>query len=302
VGNFDGVHLGHQALLRRARAEADARNADVVVVTFQRHPSTVLRPEKAPPPLMQVSQRMAGLLEHGVDRIEWLQPDPATLGLEPRQFVELMVQRHKPVMWVEGPDFRFGKGRAGDLSLLRQLGNEIGFEVVVLDRVEAVLSDKTIVPVSSSMVRWLLAAARVSDVQICLGRPYGVRGEVVQGEQRGRTIGYPTVNLDTADQLLPADGVYAGTVELDGRTHLAAVSIGTKPTFGDKPRTFEAYILDFSGDLYGRVLEVKLPRFLREQAVYTNIDDLVRQIDSDVQLIRRLAERGMLAAAELLTT
>ena len=297
VGNFDGVHLGHRALIGAARRRAEREGADVVAATFQRHPLTVLRPESAPPAIMDAPQRMAALLDAGVDRIEWLATDAGVLGLEPRAFVERMVERCSPVGWIEGPDFRFGKRAAGDIDLLRELGDEFGFAVETVEPVEATLRNAARCRVSSSVVRWLVAQGRVSDARLCLGRPFAVRGEVVEGEKRGREIGFPTANLDTGERLLPADGVYAGSVELDGVEHLAAVSVGSKPTFGERQRAFEAYVMDFDGALYGRTIEVKLLRWLRDQAPYPSLEPLIEQMRRDVERVRLLYAANLMDAA-----
>jgi len=283
LGNFDGVHLGHRALLDAARRLG---RGPVVALCFRRHPATVLRPEHAPPALTDETQRRAALLEAGAERVEWLEPTAPLLALEPEAFVDRVLEDHGPRAWVEGPDFRFGRDRRGDVTLLRDLGTRRGFSVKVIEPVEVRLTDQTLVTVRSTFIRWLIAHGRVADAARCLGRPYAVRGTVRRGERRGRAIGFPTVNLDAGDQLLPADGVYAGAVEVDGRTMLAAISVGTKPTFGDRPRTFEAYLLDFDGDLYDRTLEVEVARWVRDQRAFDGVESLVAQMHRDVERVR----------------
>jgi len=302
VGNFDGVHLGHQALVHAARDAAAQLAAHVVVLTFRKHPMTTLRPDAAPLSLMDADQRRDALLAAGADRVEWLQPDEQTLGLTARQFVEMVVARFAPVAWVEGPTFRFGRGREGDNTLLQRLGGDLGFDMRQVERVTTTLRDKTAVPISSSLVRWLAAAGRMTDVQLCCARPLGVRGPVVIGEQRGRTIGYPTINLDVTGRQLPRDGVYGGRVNIDGREFTAAISVGTKPTFPNAPRTFEAFILDFDGDLYGRTLEVRVLRWLRDQAAFASVDSLCEQMARDVQRLRELDRRALLDPVVTLCT
>jgi len=299
LGNFDGVHAGHRALLAAARDRAAADQADTVVLTFAEHPARTLRPDAAPPVLMDTPQKMAALLDQQVDHIEWLAADQTVLGLEPRAFVETMVERFRPVAWVEGPNFRFGKDRAGNVAMLRELGEAFGFDVLIIDPVEVTLRDRNRVSVSSSLIRWLISTGRVADAQVCLGRPYAVRGTVVEGAKRGRTIGFPTANIDTGDRLLPGDGVYGGAVEIDGATRLAAISVGTNPTFDGGRRGFEVYVLDFDGDLYGRTLEVRITRWLRDQVTYIGVEPLVEQIERDVATIRRLAGARMLDSATL---
>lgn len=290
VGNFDGVHRGHQALLRVARQLADPRGARVVALTFPQNPLTLLRPDCAPPKLMDTDARQAALLAAGADEVHWLAPLPDILQLTAEQFVQQVVERFAPLAWLEGPDFRFGHGRAGDALLLARLGAEKGFESRVIEPIEITLRDKTRITVRSSLIRWLLSMGRVADAQLCLGRPYSMRGTVIRGEQRGRELGFPTANLDTGDLLLPADGVYAGTVEIRGLTHTAAISIGTKPHFhaDPAPRTAEAHVLDFDGDLYGQTLDVQILRWIREQRILPSLESLIAQIRRDVGEVRSL--------------
>ncbi len=299
VGNFDGVHRGHQSLFMRAGQIAQSHGASVIAVTFDEHPISVLRPDQAPPMLMQHHQRAAALGNLGVEQIEWLHPTPDLLGLPPEQFVETLVDRFNPIAMVEGPNFRFGRKRRGDPVMLGQLGKRFGFDVDVLDLMSVPLRDKTLAPISSSLVRWLVGQGRLTDAQLCLGRPFALMGEVVRGDQRGKSIGYPTANLNCGRQIIPADGVYAGHALTGQSRCLAAISIGTKPTFGQHHRTVEAYLIDFDGDLYGQTVELKLTRFLRDQYWFPDAAKLVDQMDEDVQWIRRLAERELLAAAEL---
>ncbi|MBI1375633.1 MAG: riboflavin biosynthesis protein RibF [Phycisphaera sp.] len=301
LGNFDGVHVGHRALLDAVCRRAAEASADAVAMTFASHPAKALRPEAAPQVLMDAPQKMAALLDAGIDRIEWLAADMSVLGLEPRRFVESMVERFRPVAWVEGPNFRFGKGRAGDVAMLRELGAELGFAVEIIEPVEVTLRDRNRCTVSSSLVRWLVAAGRVADAAICMGRPFAVRGEVVKGERRGAALGFPTANIDIGERVAPADGVYGGEVDIDGAPRLAAISVGTNPTFNGRRRTFEAFVLDYDGDLYGQTLEVRVTRWLRDQMTFAGVGPLVEQMRRDVATIRRLGVSGMLHAADCAT-
>lgn len=297
VGNFDGVHVGHRALLRAARELADGK-AQVVAVTFTRNPLHVLRPTSGgPPTLMDSAQRQKALLAAGADQVLLLEPTPELLGLAPEQFVDRMLADLNVAGWVEGPDFHFGKDRAGDMAMLRELGRGRGFEVRQVAPATVTLRDQHQAPVSSTLVRWLVACGRMADAELCLAQPFTMRGQVVRGEQRGRTIGFPTANLDTGDRVVPLDGVYGGTVEIDGREHAAAISVGVKPTFGQKQRCFEAFIIDYRGDLYGRVIEVKLLRFLRDQAIFPGVESLIEQMNRDVERVRGLHAAGRLSAA-----
>jgi riboflavin kinase/FMN adenylyltransferase len=183
---------------------------------------------------------------------------------------------------VEGAEFNFGKGRGGNIHRLREWCAASEVKLHVVGQVEVPLLDLRVVPVSSTVVRWLIAYGRARDAAICLGRPYELHGEVIKGYQRGREIGVPTANLSCAEQLVPDDAVYAGRCTVDGITFPAAVSIGTLPTFGECNRQIEAHLIGFSGDLYGRTLTVELLDWLREQRKYAGIDELKKQIARDI--------------------
>jgi riboflavin kinase/FMN adenylyltransferase len=200
---------------------------------------------------------------------------------------------------VEGVNFRFGAKRAGTPTLLRQLGDEMGIEVHIVDLLTVALRDKTLVDVSSTLVRWLVRHGRIADVTLCLRRNLSLRGEVVVGEQRGRVMGVPTANLNCGEQMMPLDGVYAGWTMVDGQRHAAAISIGSKPTFGPHGLTCEAHLLNYDGDLYGRVIEVHLQRWLREQLTYPTMEALKRQMQHDLAQVVQLYEADLLDAAAL---
>lgn len=294
IGNFDGVHLGHQAILQRAQADARQLNARVVAITFEPHPSAVLRPDQpAPPRLMDLSHRLAKLEKYGADKVVVLEPTPELLNLSARAFVDRMVDRFSPVAFVEGPDFHFGKGREGNVQTLAELGQTRNFKVDAVERVEMGLSDQLVAPVSSSLVRWLIERGRVVDAGLLLGEPFTLAGHVEKGEQRGRQIGVPTANLRVdEDILLPADGVYAGEVWLNEKDEQAswlgdaAISVGMKPTFEGKRRVVEAHILDFSDDLYDKPIEVRLTAWLRDQISFPHVEALKQQLARDIERVR----------------
>jgi len=299
VGNFDGLHRGHQTLFARAQQVAAEREAQVVAVTFVQQPAAVLRPETAPPVIAHRTQRAALLQAAGADEIDWLDPTPGLLELSPARFIRQMVDRHHPVAMVEGTNFRFGHKRAGDVETLGAIGRQLDFDVHVEPMVRVTLRDKLQARVSSSLIRWLLSCGRVADAAIALGRPWTLRGDVVEGDARGRELGIRTANLDTTPQMLPADGVYAGDVDIDGQRYLAAVSVGIKPTFDQAERTCEAHVLDYDGDLYGRSLTVRMHRWLRDQWAFANAGQLVRQIQHDIQLLRGFDAHDLLQPATL---
>lgn len=303
VGNFDGVHRGHAAILARAkalRAESGAA-AGVALVTFEPHPLTVLRPEAAPPRLTRPGVKRALVQEAGADWLVVLAPEPEVLNLTAEAFWALLRDEVRPAHLVEGESFSFGKGRGGNVARLREWSQGTGIELHVVPPVSVPLLDLQVAPVSSSLIRWLLANGRVRDAGICLGRAYALEGEVVVGHQRGRTIGVPTANLACGDQMVPADGVYAGRCAVDGRTYPVAMSIGANPTFADQQRQVEAHLVGFAGDLYGQTLRVELTDWVRAMWKFNGVEPLKRQMARDVDYCRERhdldAGRAIAAAA-----
>jgi riboflavin kinase/FMN adenylyltransferase len=287
IGNFDGVHRGHVALVEAARrAVGDAGR--VVVLSFDPHPAALLRPESPVPRLSDIDRRRRWLEEAGADEVRVLVPSSSFLGQTAEQFIAGVVDEHRPAVIVEGPDFRFGRARAGTVETIRELGSQMGFEAIVIDPVEVDLADQHLVRVSSSHVRWLLTRGRVRDAATLLGRPYELAGRVVPGDQRGRDLGVPTANLlqdETQACVLPADGIYAGWAnDPDGRRHPAAISIGTKPTFGANPRVCEAHLIGYEGplDTYDWPIAIELTEWLRDQLRYEGVEPLVDQLRRDI--------------------
>ena len=284
IGNYDGIHLGHEKILATARALKRQSNAPALAVaTFEPHPLTVLRPHAAPPRLTPPPVKHPLLAGRGVDAVVLLPPGPEVLDLSAETFWEILRDRVRPAHLVEGQSFAFGKGRGGTVERLRAWSAGTGVAVHVVEPVSVPLLDMTVAPVSSSLVRWLLAHGRARDAAICLGRGYALEGTVVKGHQRGRTIGMPTANLDCGDQMIPADGVYAARCVVDGKTYPVALSIGTMPTFGnDLRRQVEAHLIGFDGNLYGKRLRVELLDWLRGQQKYDGVDALKAQMKRDV--------------------
>jgi riboflavin kinase/FMN adenylyltransferase len=290
VGNFDGVHLGHQRIVQTMRSLAEGN--PVVAVTFEPHPLTVLRPQLAPPRLTPPDMKRALLGFQGVDVIVELAPSREVLDLSAEQFWAILRDQARPRHMVEGALFNFGKGRGGTIDKLRSWAAGSGISLHVIDGIEVPLLDLSVAPVSSSLVRWLVGHGRVRDAAICLGRAYALRGSVVRGQQRGRSIGVPTANLDTHAQLIPADGVYAAQVRLDGQCWPAALSVGLLPTFSAEHRQIEAHLIGFDGDLYGRTVELELLDWLRDQRRFPDIAALLAQIHRDIaQVIARRSLR-----------
>jgi riboflavin kinase/FMN adenylyltransferase len=315
IGNFEAVHAGHLALIRRASAIADQNTPEqkVVVITFDPHPATVLHRDanRSNPrrsgaggtsggagggAIMPIERRAALLKDAGANEVVVIEPTRDLLALSPEQFIERVVRDHAPASIVEGNDFRFGRDRTGDANTLRELGERLGFTTEIVNEVDIDLSDQTLVRASSTMTRWLIEHARIHDAARMLTRPHRLSGTVVQGDQRGRTIGFPTANLDTPC-LLPADGVYAGDAILpSGERCPAAIHVGPRATFNDVRRTVEAHIIDWTPPdpnnpyEYNWHLRLDLHHHLRDQAKFEGIDPLVAQIERDVaralQLLR----------------
>jgi riboflavin kinase/FMN adenylyltransferase len=286
VGNFDGVHVGHRRMLERGKAEAVRRGVSFTVITFDPHPGVILRPEGKRLPLTTQGQREELLAGMGAEVLIVVPTTREFLGVTAEEFLSGVVRDGLGArVMVEGPTFTFGRGAKGTVGMLQERGAEFGVEAVIVPTEQVGLSDLTLVGVSSSLIRWLVENGRVVDAGKCLGRAYALRGEVVHGAERGRTIGYPTANVATG-QLLPGAGVYAGRARVDDTTYLAAISVGTNPTFHGVLTTVEAYLLDFDGDLYGKVMEVEFVRWVREMLTFGGVEPLIKQIAADVAVTR----------------
>ncbi len=286
IGFFDGVHIGHQAIIGRAMAHAAEHGLRSIVVTFDRHPLQIVRPERVPPLLMTTPRRARVLADLGPDLVVMLTFDEQLRRLTPETFIAQVLRssldaRHVVV----GHNFRFGHRAAGDVALLERVGARDGFTV---DGVELLTVDAA--PISSSRIRAALTAGDVETAARLLGRPFLLDGTVVDGDHRGRALGYPTANLAVADDVvLPAAGVYAGTLSHpDGRRLPAVTSIGTNPTFDGAGMRVETYVLDFDEDLYGLRVAVDLHRLLRGQETFTDVDALVAAMADDVGRARRV--------------
>lgn len=287
IGNFDGVHLGHVQLVRASRAAVaqNGRRGRVVVLSFDPHPMTILRPQAVPPRLSSFEQRSRWLRDAGADEIVALRPTVEFLNQTPQEFLAAVVKNHAPSFIIEGPDFRFGHRRAGSIETLKEMESDYGYRTIVIDPVQSALTDQSIVAVSSSMVRWLLTHGRAADAKVLLTRPYEICGQVVPGDRRGRTIGVPTINIDHQDFLLPADGIYAGVAVLpDQQRFAAAISVGTKPTFGEHARICEAHLIGYQGGLdeYGWTARIEFHHWLRDQLKFVDVDLLTQQIQRDI--------------------
>lgn len=291
VGKFDGLHTGHRAVLGRLRDSASARGLLSTVVTFDRNPLALLAPERCPLALVSNAQKRELLTDAGVDATLMLAFDDGLATLAPEQFVRrVLVDALGARVVLAGSDFRFGRRHAGDVALLRELGARFGFEVELIDDVRAG-ADAGERRASSTWVRELLQEGRVEEAARVLGRPPTVRSVVVEGEKRGRELGYPTANLDPArlEGFLPADGVYAAWATVDGVRHPAAVSIGDNPTFAGVPQhQAEAHLLDVDLDLYGRTIELAFVARLRGMERFDGVEELSAAIRDDAEAARRI--------------
>ncbi len=293
IGNFDGVHLGHQRILRTARALAQVSRAKVVAMTFEPHPFAVLRPDRAPPRLTLFEEKRRQLEFAGADALVRLDTDHGILGLSAEDFVkEIIIERIHPSYIVEGPDFGFGRGRRGNIDTLRSMSAKGGFQVRIVEPYRLVRSNGEHIIVSSTAIRQLLRDGALADANACLGRPFSLVGEIVHGAGDGSKLGYPTINLNVAGQLVPADGVYAGIAALDGVRGAAAISIGCRPTLEGKHTAIEGHVLGHQGDWYGLRARLDLMRFLRGQVKYDGLEALIEQIGRDVEETRCVIEQG----------
>jgi len=292
IGAYDGVHLGHRCVIGEVQRRAQLASARSTVVTFDRHPASVVRPESAPRLLTDAAQRLELLEATGVDATVVLAFDDSRRLEDPADFVRrVLVEGLRASAVVVGEDFHFGVSRSGNVGMLRELGVTLDFEVLpvpLLDR-----SDGIGEPVSSTAIRRALAGGEVEQAAAMLGRPFQARGPVTQGDQRGRLLGFPTANVAVPAQIcLPADGVYAGVYERpDGSRHACAINLGRRPTFYDHATTslLEAHLLDFDGDLYGELARVEFVAFLRSERKFDGIDALKAQLKLDCEHARAVA-------------
>lgn len=290
IGVFDGVHLGHEAVICRALREAKEQGGTAVAVTFDPHPARVLRPETAPRLLTAARHKLDLLAALGVQHALVVPFTAETAATPPEDFVRMLFAACRPLRAIcVGHDWSFGRNRAGDLALLQRMGDELGFEEI---GVPPVLVDGEIV--SSTLIRAAVEAGDFPKAQHLLGRPYSVLGTVVKGDGLGRQLGYPTANLSAHNEQFPPDGVYAVEALIGKRAFTGMVNIGVRPTIptASGERLLELHVFDFSGDLYGQDVEVFFHQFLRPEQKFGGIEELLRQIAGDAEKARRiLAER-----------
>jgi riboflavin kinase/FMN adenylyltransferase len=284
LGNFDGVHRAHQAILARVVAEARRLGGDAVVITFHPHPVAVLRPEHAPSVLTALRDKLELLESLGVDVVVLQRFTTAFAQLSPETFVERFVaDRLRVRKLVVGHSVSFGHARRGNAALLETLGAKLGFEVEVIGPVRVDEHE-----VSSSVIRRAVVAGDVALAARLLGRPHRSTGRVVVGKRRGAALGFPTANVDVRAGMVPADGVYAVRAAIGDREYAGVANVGRNPTFGENARTLEAHLFDFAGELYGRRCRVSFVERLRGEIRFASVDALTAQIRQDAERARAI--------------
>ena len=300
IGNFDGLHLGHQEIIEAAKAAAKKSRTGLVVMTFDPHPAVVLHPEKTQEVLTPLELKKHLLEKHGVEQLIVLRDSFELLNLSPESFVdEFLMRTIQPAVVVEGINFNFGYGRSGNIDTLRQLGAEKGFEVIVVEPKKITLSDGKSVTISSSLIRNILETGRVEDASVALGRPFRLIGRVIKGRGKGRQLGFPTANLSSINQLIPAEGVYTGFVEIEdtledicraNKKLKAVFSIGRAKTFvTEQPLLVEAHVIDARlGNIFGKYLAMDFIKHLRHQQRFDSETELSEQITKDCKNAKKI--------------
>ena len=300
IGNFDGVHIGHQAILTAAAGLAKKADRQMIAMTFEPHPVAVLYPEKSPARLTPLPMKKYLLELQNLDCLVILKDNANLLKLSPADFVDkFLVKYIQPAVVVEGDTFNFGAGRAGSVLTLADLGKERGFEVSIVPQKKIKFADGSLVKISSTVIRNLLQAAKVTDAAAALGRPYRLIGPIITGKGKGRHLGFPTLNMEQSAQLVPAEGVYAGFVETGDdceqvcRSHKnlpAVFSIGYAKTFGDDhPLLIEAHLLiENAGKITGKWLAMDFIQHIRGQRKFVTEADLIAQIAADCQKAKKI--------------
>ena len=294
IGAYDGVHRGHQAVIEQVRQQAEILDARSVVVTFDRHPASIVRPESAPLLLTDIDQKLELLASTGLDATCIVKFDENSSREAPNDFVKrVLVDGLAAKRVIIGEDFHFGYKRGGNVALLRELGPKFDFDVAPIELISR--GDGVDEPVSSTAIRRALAGGQVELATQLLGHHFEVRGVVVHGDERGRAIGFPTANIEVPNQIcIPADGVYAGVfVRQDGTKHNCAINLGRRPTFFEHAdhSMLEAHLLDFSENLYGEKVKLTFTHFLRGERKFENIDALKMQLKLDIEQTRAVSSR-----------
>ncbi|MBV8057004.1 MAG: bifunctional riboflavin kinase/FAD synthetase [Deltaproteobacteria bacterium] len=284
LGNFDGVHLGHQTILRTAIERAHTAGGSALAVTFEPLPAKVLNPDRAPRLILTPEDKHELLRSFGVHGVIVLAFSRELSMLSPEDFVREYLCRHIGArMVVVGHNVSFGHMRAGNAEVMRRLGRELGFETTVVGPIE-----RDGIAVSSTQIREMIAAGDMKRTAILLGRPHFLRGPVVHGRERGRTMGFPTANIQSRTECLPPDGVYATRVVMEEGSYSSITNIGMRPTFGEPERTIEAHIFEFNRDIYGRDIKLEIAERIRPERKFESAQALAAQIASDLQRAKEI--------------
>lgn len=297
LGVFDGLHLGHKKIIQTVVERADALDVVPTALTFDPHPRAVLHPETAPPLLQTLDQRLAALEVLGIEQTIVIPFSREFAAIEAGDFLREVIHDRLQAREVYlGKGFAFGKGRAGNIDLLRKISAELGF---FADEVSEVQLHGA--RISSSKIRELLAEGRVNPARRMLGRPYGVEGKIIRGDRRGHTIGFPTANLQPQNRVIPRTGVYVTATLIGDTWRRSITNVGVRPTFGgDAEPSVETYIFDFDGDLYGDVLRVRFLHRLRDERKFSGIDELKAQIGLDSQrALNYFSRKGVKSVLEI---
>lgn len=287
MGNFDGIHLGHQTLIANAVAEAKTRQSLSVVLTFDPHPLKVLAPERAPGMILSQQDKIDMLKAFDVDVVINQRFDRDFANIRADEFITRYLVGHLGLskIWL-GRDLRFGRGRQGGVEDLIRLGGEAGLSVGIVEPI-SIDGDR----VSSSRIRQLINEGRVDEVEPMLGRFHFASGEIVRGDRRGRELGFPTANLSSRTEVLPQNGIYATIFECQNGRWLSVSSIGTNPTFGEGPRKVESFILDFDEMIYGESVKLSFVKRIREERKFACLEDLITEMHRDVEIARSILEQ-----------
>lgn len=284
IGFFDGVHLGHQQILRQTIADARQHDGIALVLTFDQHPATIVAPDRLPPLIYSLPQKLRAIGSLGVENILLIRFDKKFSEQSGEQFIRGLAQSPGKIRSIcVGANFVFGHKRSGNVALLKKLGAELDFSVHGLSALS--LDGQR---VSSTRIREVIRAGDFDDASQMLGRPYAISGTVVVGDKLGRTLGFPTANLDASGLALPPNGVYAALTKLDGKLYRVALNVGIRPTVAaGKQLRVEAHLLDFQGELYGKELEIEIGEKLREERKFASPEELREQIARDVATVRQ---------------
>jgi len=289
IGVFDGVHAGHRYLLEKLQQRAAEKNLLSGVVTFNPHPQSVLHPHNQLPSLSNLEDRVQAIQERGIDIVAVLTFTPKLAQLSAQEFISLVKKHLKMQGIIVGPDFALGRGREGNITLLRALGREMKFSVEVIP--SYTINGEV---VSSTLIRQALIQGDMKKIERLMGHYFYLRGKVITSDKRGRVLGFPTANLDIKpQQALPGNGIYATIARVDGKQFYSATNIGIRPTFGEGEKTVETHLLNYKGDLYGKDIRVEFVQKLRDEQRFSSSEALKVQIEKDVRKVEAILAKDL---------